>query len=58
MIDAACARYGHQDIHRIRGVKRLRRWEKEVFVECVKELMTAEFSPDASAAEAVFEKDE
>jgi len=45
MLDAACARYGNQDIHKLRGVKKLSYTEKLIFNECVKELMDAEFNP-------------
>jgi hypothetical protein len=45
MLDAACARYGHADIHKLRGKERLTYAEKFVFNECVKELMDAEFNP-------------
>lgn len=53
-LDAALARYAHQDIHKLRGVKKLSYDEKTVFNEHVKELMTAEFSPlnDDSGATA------
>lgn len=45
MIDAACCRYGNQDIHQLRGVKRLRNHEKTIFTSCVLEHMEAEFQP-------------
>lgn len=45
MLDAACARYGNQDIHKLRGKERLTYGEKLVFNACVLQLMEAEFSP-------------
>jgi hypothetical protein len=45
MMDAFLARYGTQDIHRLRGVEELTPGEKEVFRQCLLELLRAEVEP-------------
>jgi hypothetical protein len=50
MMDAFLARYGNQDIHRLRGVKELSWNEKRIFASCLEELMEREFSADGDGA--------
>jgi hypothetical protein len=45
MMDAFLARYGNQDIHRLRGVEELSQSDKLIFRECLSELIKAEVQP-------------
>jgi hypothetical protein len=45
MLDAFLARYGNQDIHRLRGVEELTPVEKRVFAACLAEHIKNEVGP-------------
>ena len=45
MMDSFLARYGSQDIHRLRGIQELTRAEKLIFRECLLELIRGEVQP-------------